>query len=432
MENSVKKEIIIEDFKRKRIVAKNIVLLLMGRLVSLFGSSIYSFAIGLYILKVTGSGFNFALTLFLATIPRAIFGPIAGVIADGIDRKKMTVVLDILSGVIVIALWGISMIDEIKLVYIYGTTVLLNICNVFFDTAITSATPSMVDDDNLTRINSLSSAIASGATILGPMVGGLVFALIDLKLFLLVNGLSFVISGISEMFIDFKARDKIYGLCEKNEEKKESSFIQEMSDGFKYIYNTKWLMALGISAAIANMFVIMGLNVSIPVIVNNLWNFTDTQYGILMGAFPAGMIVASIIMSLIPQKEKNYRRIVVGFFAFSLGMVFLGIFASGIFGITNNLARLMVLVILFAILAFASVFLNIPFMVTIQKMIPSERLGRVFGVFGTLTTIMIPIGAILGGFFIDIISPWMLPLACGCIMIVVSVITAKNKELKEI
>lgn len=432
MENLVQRESIIGDFKRKRIVTKNIVLLLMGRLVSLFGSSIYVFAIGLYILKVTGSGLSFAMTLFLATIPRAILGPIAGVVADGVDRKKMAVALDILSGVIVLGLWGLSMIDEIKLVYIYGATVLLNICNVFFDTAISSATPSMVDDGNLTRINSLSSAITSGAAILGPMVGGLVFAFIDLKLFLLVNGLSFVISGISEMFIDFKARDKIYGLCEENKEKKKSSFFQEMSDGFKYIFETKWLMVLGISAAIMNMCMVMGLQVSIPVIAKNVWSFTDTQYGILMGSFSVGMIVASIIISIIPQKEKNYKRLIIGFFIFSLGMVFVGIFASGMLGVTNNLVRLIVLVILFAILAFASAFMNIPFMVTIQKMIPSERLGRVFGVFGTLASVMIPLGAILGGFFIEIISPWMLPLVCGCIMFVVSMITARNKELKEI
>jgi MFS family permease len=78
----------VNEKKLKKAVRKNIILLLLGQSVSLFGTSIYTFAISLYILSTTGSGFNFSLSLALGTLPGVLFSPISGVIADRFDRKK--------------------------------------------------------------------------------------------------------------------------------------------------------------------------------------------------------------------------------------------------------------------------------------------------------------------------------------------------------
>ena len=69
--------------------------------VSIFGSSIYSFALGLYVLQITGSALNFAITLILGTIPMIVMNPFAGVIADKVD-KKLVVCMDVISGCLLI------------------------------------------------------------------------------------------------------------------------------------------------------------------------------------------------------------------------------------------------------------------------------------------------------------------------------------------
>ena len=61
---------------------RNIYLFASGKAVSILGSSIFSFAIGLYVLKLTGSALNYAMTLMLSVIPMVVISPIAGVIAD--------------------------------------------------------------------------------------------------------------------------------------------------------------------------------------------------------------------------------------------------------------------------------------------------------------------------------------------------------------
>ena len=67
---------------------RNICLYSIAKTVSLFGSSIYSFALGLYVLQITGSALNLAITLILGTIPMIVMNPFAGVIADKVDKRN--------------------------------------------------------------------------------------------------------------------------------------------------------------------------------------------------------------------------------------------------------------------------------------------------------------------------------------------------------
>ncbi|TKI75091.1 MFS transporter, partial [Bacillus wiedmannii] len=66
------------------------------------------FALGLYVLQITGSALNFAITLILGTIPMIVMNPFAGVIADKVDKKKLVVWMDLLSGCLLIAVYILS------------------------------------------------------------------------------------------------------------------------------------------------------------------------------------------------------------------------------------------------------------------------------------------------------------------------------------
>jgi len=181
----------------------NINLFTVGKLVSLLGTYLYSFAISLYILKVTGSGTSFAFSILLGTLPRIILSPIAGSITDRINKKKMIVVLDFLSGAVVLTLLVTCILYGIKIPFIYVSTFILAVISTFFNTCFSAAIPRLVSDRKLVKINSYNRAIDSGSSILGPVLAGMVFGLVSMNLFLLINGLSFILSGISELFIDF-------------------------------------------------------------------------------------------------------------------------------------------------------------------------------------------------------------------------------------
>jgi MFS family permease len=346
--------------------------------------------------------------------------------------------MNIISGLVVNGLLVLSLLDELKLIYIYVTTFVLSTCNIFFNTPLFSSIPNIVDEENLTRINSLSQTISSAVSIVGPFVGGLIYAIIDIRLFLLINGFSFLISGVSEMFIDFELKSRFFGLEEdaggpehKNVVEKKSIF-GDLKEGINYIISQKWLMALGSFAVFLNMLVMMGLNVPVPYIVRELWGFTSQQFGILNTMFPVGILVGSLILSVLPQPKRNYKRLVSCLLIFSILIVLVGVVTSEKLFVMENAQYLIILMVLYIIIAATTVFINVPINVTIQRQIPDKKRGRVAGALGTLTMGFSPLGAVLGGVMVDVLSPWLLPMGCGIIMIILTLVMLNKGDIKSI
>ena len=119
----------IENKKKPR--TKEYLFIFNCKTVSIFGSSIYSFALGLYVLQITGSALNFAITLILGTIPMIVMNPFAGVIVDKVDKKKLVVCMDVLSGCLLITVYIVSNYYGLNLFIIYTTTFLMTVFTTF-------------------------------------------------------------------------------------------------------------------------------------------------------------------------------------------------------------------------------------------------------------------------------------------------------------
>lgn len=180
------------DASMERTIKRNISLFTAGSAVSALGTYMYNFAIGLYVLKLTGSGTSFALAILFGMIPRIILSPFAGALADKLDRKKMTVIMDLFSGLLMIGVFSISRMTPLTLWIVYASSALLTVFNTFFSVSLGASVPNLVDGKRLMKINSLRSTIDSSTSLVGPLLGGLVYSAIGIQFFLLVNGISFV------------------------------------------------------------------------------------------------------------------------------------------------------------------------------------------------------------------------------------------------
>ena len=72
---------------------KNFIIIVIGQIISLLGNAIQIFCMSLYILNLTGSAAVFASILAISTIPYILFAPIAGLLSDTVNRKKITLLL---------------------------------------------------------------------------------------------------------------------------------------------------------------------------------------------------------------------------------------------------------------------------------------------------------------------------------------------------
>lgn len=278
---------------------KNICLYVIGKTISIFGSSIYSFALGLYVLQITGSALNFAITLILGTIPMIVMNPFAGVIADKVDKKKLVVCMDLLSGSLLIAVYILSNNYGLNLFIIYATTFLMSVFTTFFGIGLEAAKPNIVSKERLMSINSISKIIDSVSLILGPMLGGIVFAVLDIKTFIIINGISFILSGISILFIHFKLFEySINGGCSK----REINFIKDIKEGFSYLIEKESLKNTFSILTALNFFLGFAVIVPLPYIINTVLNLSSKQFGMIHGTFPVGMIVGAILVKKITDR----------------------------------------------------------------------------------------------------------------------------------
>lgn len=112
---------------------------------------------------------NFAITLVCGMLPRIVFGPIAGVIANRINRKALVVGSELLSCLVMMGASLIAYTWGPSLLLLYVPTMFLAICSTFFSIAFSAAIPTIVEDERIQNAGALNQAASSFSSILGPI-----------------------------------------------------------------------------------------------------------------------------------------------------------------------------------------------------------------------------------------------------------------------
>ncbi|KAB2459782.1 MFS transporter [Bacillus sp. CH126_4D] len=406
----------IENKKNKHEL-RNICLYSIAKIVSISGSSIYSFALGLYVLQITGSALNFAITLILGTIPMIVMNPFAGVIADKIDKKKLVVCMDLLSGCLLIAVYILSSYYGLNLFIIYITTFLMTVFTTFFGIGLEAAKPNIVSKERLLSINSISKIIDSISLILGPMLGGIIFAVFDIKTFIIINGISFILSGTSILFIHFKLFE-----CNVNEESSNSGihFIKDIKEGFSYLLEKESLKNTFRILISLNFFLGFAVTVPLPYIINTVLNLSSKQFGVIQGTFPIGMIVGAILVKKITDRFSYSYLLKKISFMLAIFMIVSGI--PVLFKIieVNNIVFVTMYCAIMFFVGLTIALIDIPLIYFMQKEIPDEYRGRVLSIGLSLGKMMQPIALALSGLLLNHIPAYTLPIGGGIVFLILN------------
>lgn len=402
----------------------NFILFSLGKFVSLFGTFIYAFAIGLYVLKITGSGLSFATTLVFSTLPMVIVNPFAGVLADRLNRKVLVVLMDLLNGMLLIGLYFLSSVYGLSLAMIYSSTFIMTSFMTIFDISIESAKPNIVSKNSLMSINSISKIIDSISTILGPMIGGLLFAYMNIKLFIIFNGISFILSGISEMFIDFNFNNEVL-----NEETKGINLIEDMKQGFEYLLGKQDIVSLFIVLIFLNFSIGLSISVPLPFIINNVLMLDAKYLGIIQGAFPVGLIIGAVFVGKV-SKQLSYKRILMVMnFILAICIALIGLPVLPFNIIINEMIILIYYCLIMCIVGLAISFIDIPLLSILQRSISDEYRGRVLSLGMSLVKIISPLAFILSGVLINILPVFILQLL-GSMVLLISNVVQHRKNAK--
>ncbi|MCU5337715.1 MFS transporter [Bacillus cereus] len=407
---------------------KNICLYSIGKTVSILGSSIYSFALGLYVLQITGSALNFAITLILGTIPMIVLNPFAGVIADKVDKKKLVVCMDLLSGCLLIAVYIVSSHYGLNLFIIYTTTFLMTVFTTFFGIGLEAAKPNIVSKERLMSINSISKIIDSVSLILGPMLGGIVFSIFNIKTFIIINGISFILSGIALLFIHFRLFE--YNINERNS-KRGVNFIKDIKEGFSYLLEKESLKNTFHILISFNFFLGFAVTVPLPYIINTVLNLGSKQFGIIQGTFPVGMIIGAIVVKKITDRFSYSYLLKKLSSMLSVFMIILGIPVLFKSFEVNDLVFVITYCFVMIFLGFIIALIDIPLIYFMQNEIPDEYRGRVLSIGLSIGKMMLPIAMALSGLLLNYIPAYTIPIVGGFLYLIVIKVSS-NRFILEV
>jgi MFS family permease len=388
----------------KLLKQKDFLLLMLGKLVSLIGGEMQGFALSLYVLKITGSATIFASVLSITIIPKLILGPIAGVLVDWFDRKKMIVCLDMLSGVTIGIYAILFMINgELSLGSIYVLSILLSLISLIFQPAIRTIIPSLVKKEELIDANSINSIIMNIGNLMAPALAGILFGLYGLLAILIINSISFILSSISEMFINVPKGNR------KPEKINMNSFISDFSQGIKFIKNKKTILSIISLSCIVNFVFAPISSMGLAFISKEILKVTDYQYGALESILVISMIVAPFMMNKISKKFSVGKIFFLDIFINSILIAIMAIVPSkfylSLFN-SNTVPYVSLIIISFVIILIISIG-SISAGTMFQQEVPLELMGRVDTVMASVCMAAMPVGQMLFGFLFDNIGASM-------------------------
>lgn len=408
-------------------------LLLIGRFVSTLGTYFQSFALSLYVLRMTGDPALFAATVSIRYIPQLLLGPFAGVIADRFDRKKIVVGLDLLSGVI-IALFAILHITQgtFTMNQIYIMQVALGIISVFFSPASMTLLPNVVPEEDRPAANSADSMLGSIAELTSPILGALLlgFGIVPI---MIINSMSFILSAISEMFI------YIPKVIDQNKQVKIPDFWGDFKEGLVFMLKNRMVLAFTLTAIVSNLAIAPFFSVTSPYIIKETLGASDFVYGVTVSVTSIGMLIGPMIAPILFKKFSPRQISIIGYLSISL------VILSGVIFFQDNILRnvkntnfhIAVITGIGLVCTIILIVRGIEVRTSFQKEVPNALYGRVGSVVNTVGLSSVPLGQMLIGFVLGTVSPSMIFLATGGTVFVAGLLYAaltagnSNKMLKQ-
>jgi MFS family permease len=172
---------------------RNFRLLYVGQTISQLGDWFNAVAVYALLLDLTGSATAVAWMMIVQFLPVAVFGPLAGVVVDRVNRRRLMIATDLLRGVMILTLLFIRRPDQVWIAYVVMAFAVG--AQAFFEPARTATIPNVTAPEDLLQANALSSATWSAMLALGASLGGVVTALAGRNVAFVVNALSFFASA---------------------------------------------------------------------------------------------------------------------------------------------------------------------------------------------------------------------------------------------
>jgi MFS family permease len=367
------------------------------------GQWIQQVTLGWLVYDLTGNSMLLGALNGLRALPFLVTGPMAGVAADRMDRKKLLlrtqwilIVTALAMGVLVASGW-------LQVWHIFVFTLVTGVAWTFTEPVRQSMIPSIVPKKDLANAIALNSGGFNLMKVMGPALGGAMIALFGAGGNFFVQAIAYV--GVLVMIY-------LMHVPPTPEEARRSSALANLKEGFSYVWSTPAVLALMILAYVPRIFAVP-YQTLMPVFQKDVLKVGPEGLGMLMAAPGVGALLAVLILASVVNRLKRQGLFLVG------SIVVLGLFLIVFSQIKSFPLALVSLVAagLFQMFFLAST------NTLLQLIVPDELRGRVMSLY-MLDRGFMPAGALFAGVTAHFIGAPSTVAIMGTIVVVLALIVA--------
>lgn len=338
-------------------------------------------------LKWDASPLEVSFVFLCLAVPMALFGPVAGMVADRFSRKTLMIVSDLVRAALILILTIVT-----SLWMVYATLLTIGIFSAVFIPAKNGKLKEVVPEEDMKGAMSITSMIDSSTKILGPLVSGLLVTVFGAQQVFIIDSATFLVSAVILLFVP-----NALPLETTEEEKEKTSFKKEFALGFSFLKSNRFMMT-GLILVGLSLLILQSADSQLIVLIRELTQVSPDLFGYLVTGSGLGMFLAGFLLA----KKTDYK---------AYPLMLLGVCGIGAsFGIMGMLTFYD---LNYSILwgpglgftaGFSASLIFVPFQATVQVNTPVHMTGRVFGVINSVMTTATIIGPLVGGWIATMIG----------------------------
>ena len=395
----------------------NIKLLLLGRAVSLFGSTIYLIVLPLYILNTTKNLKTTGIFFAAVNFPTIIVSIFIGTIIEKFNKKNIILICDFLTSMLYFVLF-LYLKNFNSLSFLFLISLLINIVSKFFEIASKVLFSEINSPETLEKYNGLQSFMENTIIIVGPVIGTYLFVTFDFNLILIIVSLGYFLSFLQELFIKYEKN--------LNLSIEKTNFLEDFKEGISYIRSNKIILNFFILVMFLNFFIANNDEIINPGILIRKYEISEKLFGFSATSYGAGSVFAGIFIYY-NNKFKFLKKLKLLFILNSFLMCLLGLLSIILFKY-NHYIYFIIFIFFQFLIGMITTFVNVPLISSFQKNVEIKYQSRFFSILSFFSGGLIPLGILYAGYLSSYIGADITYIINNLAIITIVCLVFKNIE----
>jgi MFS family permease len=361
----------------------------MARAISYIGDGIALVALVLYVKRELDSGFAVGALLLAHTLPR-LLGPFTGALVDRVERRSLMVGRDLGQA----AVFGLIAVARPPVAPVIVMVAVASLLATLFGPANRSAVPAFVSEEqDLTSANAWMGTALNLQLVVGPLAGGLLADWLGLQGALGANAMTFL--GSAALLL------RLPTLHPWDEGHGRDRFLAETRAGLSFVRRHLTARAVIVTLFLGVAFAALD-NVALVFLIRDVLDASAVSFGVVTSSYGIGMVLAAVVLVRARGRHSAVRYFLAGWLLSGIGTLLTGLAPA--VGVTIAMQ---------ALAGTGNGAENVAGDTLLQKTVPQNMLGRVFGLSATAAALGGTTASAVGGVLVELTSARMVFVIAG-------------------